>query len=182
ISSALEAAIRNLSGNADLYRHQIHELQGKLTEHLGNFRAVDSLLEDALTGLDDHLRRAEGAGLKIPEAHVQLDRTQLELNELSSTLPVTRKQAVQIQNLYDSGRKKAKLLVEDLTWLNTQFYERWRRTIFTSSAPVSTRWTVLLRFLFLLSAMSWVYILWTAFSGIVRAYKHRLLWGERLMS
>ena len=77
---------------------------------------------------------------------------------------------------------QAQILVSDLTWLNTEFYERWRRIIFTSTSPVSWRWKVYMRSLFIISFLICARLFWIALSGAYRAHSHRLVWGDKLMS
>ena len=77
---------------------------------------------------------------------------------------------------------QAQKLVADLEWLDTDFYERWRAIIFTSSSPVSWRWKALMRLLFAVSFMVFAYMSWIALGGAYRAHRQRLVWGERLMS
>jgi len=84
--------------------------------------------------------------------------------------------------VYDSGRRKAQSLVSDLVWLNTDFYERWRVIIFTSSSPVSWRWKALMRVFFAVSFVACAVLALIAVRGGYRAHKQRLVWGERLMS
>ena len=77
---------------------------------------------------------------------------------------------------------QAQSLIMDLTWLNTSFHERWRRIIFTPSAPVSGRWKALMRLLFAISFFLCCTVVWIGVRGAYRAYRHKLVWGERLMS
>jgi hypothetical protein len=77
---------------------------------------------------------------------------------------------------------QAQKLVADLEWLDTDFYDRWRAIIFTSSSPVSWRWKALMRLLFAVSFMVFAYMSWIAIGGAYRAHRQRLVWGERLMS
>ncbi|EEB86898.1 hypothetical protein MPER_15987, partial [Moniliophthora perniciosa FA553] len=118
----------------------------------------------------------------VPAITQELDESLLVLNELAQTLPTIQTQVTEIRSVYDSGRRKAQYLVEDLTWLNTEFYERWRRIIFTSTSPVSFRWKVFMRFLFTISFVVCCWLAWIALMGGYRAYRHKLVWGERLMS
>ena len=136
-----------------------------------------------------------------PRIREELDRSLVELAELSGRLPRIRARVADIQSAYNSGRKKvscvpsisllghglkspcqAQELVNDLVWLNTDFHERWRLIIFTSSAPVSWRWKVTMRLLFGLALITSLWIAWVAIRGVYRAHRQRLVWGERLMS
>ncbi|KAJ3934592.1 MAG: hypothetical protein NXY57DRAFT_889809, partial [Lentinula lateritia] len=79
-------------------------------------------------------------------------------------------------------RTQAQNLVRDLTWLDTSFHERWRRTIFTPTAPVSGRWKAFMRFLFAVSFFLCCMVVWVGLGGAYRAYRHKLVWGKRLIS
>lgn len=72
--------------------------------------------------------------------------------------------------------------MSSLTWLNTDFRERWRLIIFTSSAPISWRWKALMRISFAVFMVTFLWVAWVAMSGAYRAHRQRLVWGERLMS
>ena len=123
------------------------------------------------------------------------------LNELHDTLPTVHSHVSDIRVVYDSGREKvrsspttwrhlvvltssvqAQMLVSDLTWLNTEFYERWRRIIFTSTSPVSWRWKFYMRLLFIISFLICARLFWIVLIGAYRAHSHRLVWGDKLMS
>jgi len=95
---------------------------------------------------------------------------------------VTRAQVAEIRAVYDSGRAKAQIVVDDLTWLTTSFYDRWRMIIFTSSSPVSLRVKLIMRFLFFVCFMACMYIVFITIQGAFKAHRHRLVWGDRLMS
>jgi regulator of replication initiation timing len=129
----------------------------------------------------------------------QLDESMTELSSLALELPHIQTQVADIRAVYDSGRQKvhtdaplsftsdrnnmqAKYLVTDLAWLNTEFYERWRLIIFTSSSPVSWRWKALMRVFFAVSFVMFVWLSWITLWGGYRAHRGGLVWGERLMS
>jgi hypothetical protein len=101
-------------------------------------------------------------------------------------IPVGRKYAFsrrpEVFVLKRQNVSQAQALVEDLVWLNTEFYERWRSIIFTSSSPVSWRWKAVMRTLFVISFILCSWLSWIALSGAYRAHRHRLVWGEKLMS
>lgn len=179
----LEAALRRVSVQAAQYESQMKDLESKLSEGLSNFRAIDSFLQEAFTVLRRNTRRAERTkNQQLPDISAELDECNVMLQDLSQTLPTIQHQVADLRAVYDSGRKKARSLVADLTWLNTEFYERWRTIIFTSSSPVSWRWKAFMRFLFAVSFLICSWITWIALLGAYRAYRHRLVWGERLMS
>ncbi|KAF8916307.1 hypothetical protein CPB85DRAFT_1290794 [Mucidula mucida] len=182
-TNKLEAVLKRVSRQAAQYEFQMRDLETKLAENLSNFRAIDSLLQEAFSVLRRNSRRADKAlTSQIPEITAELDDSMEALSELSETLPTIHNQVADIRAVYDSGRKKAQSLVADLTWLNTEFYERWRAIIFTSSSPVSMRWKVFMRFLFAVTFLVCSWIMWIALLGGYRAYRHKLVWGERLMS
>ncbi|KAL0065798.1 hypothetical protein AAF712_007101 [Marasmius tenuissimus] len=165
------------------YEYQMKELEHKFSESLSNFRAIDSLLQEAFTGLKRTSKRADRAlDHQVPAINNDLEESLKVLTELDQTLPAIRKQVMEIRTLYDSGRDKAQTLVSHLRWLNTEFYERWRVTIFTSSSPVSSQWKIIMRFLFTISFVICCWLAWISVLGGYRAYRHKLVWGERLMS
>lgn len=134
----------------------------------------------------------------IPQINGELDKSKEKLTELAERLPTIRTVVSDIRTVYDSGRNKvhsrrsyltrslthykAQNLVADLSWLDTDFYERWRRIIFTSSSPVSWRWKAIMRITFAVSFVVVAYLTWIALGGVYRAHRQRLVWGERLMS
>ncbi|KAI0065538.1 hypothetical protein BV25DRAFT_1836331 [Artomyces pyxidatus] len=194
------------SQRAAQYEHQIKELEDKLSEDLSNCRAIESLLRDAFNGIkvrrplrrtlasiaaDRHpylkkrnYRRADKDALRTNVPHIdrELEESMAVLTELEQRLPEIRSQVAQVRLVYDSGRRKAEELVQDLKWLNNDFYERWRTVIFTKSSPVSWQWKAFLRALFAIVFTLAVWISWVGLSGAYRAHRQRLVWGERLMS
>ncbi|KAJ3734943.1 hypothetical protein DFJ43DRAFT_1059744 [Lentinula guzmanii] len=182
-TSKLEAALKKMSKQAAQYEFQMKELESQLSQSLSNFRAIDSLFKEASTGIKRNYKRAERAlHSQIPAIETSLDESYNTLSELAQTLPKIRTQAKDIRVVYDSGREKAQSLVMDLTWLNTSFHERWRRTIFMPNPPVSGRWKAFMRFLFAISFLLCCTVVWVGLGGAYRAYRHKLVWGERLMS
>lgn len=145
---------------------------------------------------------------QIPHISEELDESLDALAELAEALPTIRTQVADIRRVYTSGRQKvhhyllpfpsgssnarclilpfactqAQSLVDDLTWLNTEFYERWRTIIFTPNSPVSLRWKALMRLVFAISFLMCTWLAWIALSGAYRAHRQRLVWGDRLMS
>jgi hypothetical protein len=155
-----------------------------------------------MTGSQRNAQRADHA-LSKQVSHIthELDSSMDSLMQLAEDLPTIKSQVADIRAIYDSGRKKvlsdyigmqlssrtnaelqAQYLVADLTWLNTEFYERWRLVIFTSSSPVSLRWKVLMRIFFAVSFVLFIWLSWITFWGGYRAHRGGLVWGERLMS
>ncbi|KAJ7066573.1 hypothetical protein C8F01DRAFT_1123730 [Mycena amicta] len=179
----LEELLRKVTAQAAQYEHQMKDIESKLAESLSNFRAIDGLLQEALTGLRRNAQRADHAlNKQVPHITDELDVSIDSLNQLALDLPTIHSQVADIRAVYDSGRKKAQNLVADLTWLNTEFYERWRLIIFTSSSPVSWRWKTGMRFCFAVSFVAFVWLSWIAIMGGYRAHRGGLVWGERLMS
>ncbi|KAJ4475086.1 hypothetical protein J3R30DRAFT_3777727 [Lentinula aciculospora] len=182
-TSKLEAALKKMSKQAAQYEFQMKELESQLSQNLSNFRAIDSLFKEASTGIKRNSKRADRAlHSQIPAIESSLEESVDTLSELAQTLPKIRTQVKDIRIVYDSGREKARKLVMDLTWLNTSFHERWRRTIFTPTAPVSGQWKTFMRFLFAISFFLCCTVVWIGLAGAYRAYRHKLVWGERLMS
>ncbi|PPQ91869.1 hypothetical protein CVT25_000744 [Psilocybe cyanescens] len=159
------------------------DLESRLIEDLSNFRAIDSLVNDVYTDLQrNHLRAQSSLDQQVPQIRKELEDAMNTLSDLGETLPIIDSEVSDIREVYDSGRVKAQALVSDLTWLNTEFYERWRSIIFTSSSPVSWRWKIYLRTLFVFSFVVCSWLFWIALTGAYRAHRHRLVWGEKLMS
>jgi len=182
-SQDLEDALNKVSTRTSEYELQMKGLETKLAENLSNFRAIDSLLQETFTSLNRNARRADHAlNINVPHINSELDKTKVELMELAEKLPIIRSEVSDIRLVYDSGRRKAQQLVSDLEWLDTDFYERWRAIIFTSSSPVSWRWKALMRLLFAISFIVFAYTSYIALRGAYRAHRQRLVWGERLMS
>ncbi|KAJ3841445.1 hypothetical protein EV361DRAFT_1023527 [Lentinula raphanica] len=182
-TSQLEAALKKMSKQAAQYEFQMKELESQLSQNLSNFRAIDSLFKEASTGIKRNYKRADRAlHSQIPAIEKSLEESSNTLTDLAHTLPKIRSQVRDIRVVYDTGREKAQSLVMDLTWLNTSFHERWRRTIFTPNAPVSVRWKAFMRFLFAISFFLCCMVVWVGLGGAYRAYRHKLVWGERLMS
>jgi len=182
-SHDLDDALNKVSTRTSEYELHMKGLETKLAENLSNFRAVDSLLQETFTGLRRNARRADHAlQVNVPYINSELDETKDELTALAEKLPIIRSEVSNIRLVYDSGRRKAQELVSDLEWLDTDFYERWRTIIFTSSSPVSWRWKALMRLLFAVSFIMFAYTSYIALKGAYRAHRQRLVWGERLMS
>jgi len=179
----LENALKRASKQALQYEYQMKDFESKLTENLSNFRAVESLLQESFSNLQRSSRRADRAlHVHVPHINNELEKSAEDLMLLSESLPVVQTQVSDIRHVYDSGREKAQALVQDLTWLNTEWYERFRIIIFTPNAPVSWRWKAIMRVAFCVSFVMCMWLMWTALRGAVRAHRIRLVWGERLMS
>jgi hypothetical protein len=159
------------------------ELEAKLAYALNDFRSVDELLQEARKGLQANTDKANYAlKTQVPSITQELDNSMATLAELAESLPNIRSQVADIRKVYDSGRQQAQSLVADLTWLNTEFYERWRTTIFTSRSPVSWHWKAVMRIIFVITFIIFSCLAYVTLSGAYRAHRHRLVWGEKLMS
>ncbi|PFH51775.1 hypothetical protein AMATHDRAFT_58241 [Amanita thiersii Skay4041] len=179
----LEAAVKLVSGRAQEYEYQLRAVESELSTTLSNFRAIDSIMREAYAGIEQHTLRANHAlDVQAPYIAQELEDSEKSLTQLTETLPAVDTQVANIKSIYDTGRDEAQRLVDDLTWLNTDFYERWRRIIFTSSSPVSWRWKAVMRTLFAISFVICTVLFWIALSGAYRAHRHRLVWGDKLMS
>ncbi|KAG6831089.1 hypothetical protein H0H92_012766 [Tricholoma furcatifolium] len=184
-------ALAQASQKAMQYEYQMRELEVKLSESLSNFRAIDSLIQESYNGIQLNTRRAERAcQTQVPHIKGELDESLKVLSDLADTLPTIQSQLAEVRVVYDSGRQKVSVyflvsLVEahqDLRWLNTEFYERWRRIIFTKSSPVSWRWKAVMRVIFAFWFIIGAHLFWILLMGAYRAHRHRLVWGEKLMS
>lgn len=182
-SHNIEEVVKRTSKRILHYESQMQELSTRLTEGLSNFRAMDSLMQGSLDELKRDAQNARHA-LKehIPCIHEELHNSLVSLEELSHTLPQIQSHVAEIRHIYDSGREKAKNLVTDLKWLNTEWHERWRVIIFTNRSPVSRWWTVTMRVLFAATFITFGWTAWVAIAGAYTAHRQRLVWGERLMS
>ncbi|KAL4259082.1 hypothetical protein AB1N83_010131 [Pleurotus pulmonarius] len=182
-TSRLEVALQRMSQESSQHEYDIKRLESQLAENLSNFRAINGLLQDAFGSIQRTTKRADTAlNTQIPHISEELDESLEALAELAEALPTIRTQVADIRRVYTSGRQKAQSLVDDLTWLNTEFYERWRTIIFTPNSPVSLRWKALMRLVFTISFLMCTWLAWIALSGAYRAHRQRLVWGDRLMS
>jgi len=166
-----------------MYEDQMKDLEARLSHHLSDFRKMDNDLQRALCTLQVNSKRADRAlTVQVPRIENELDQSLDALTKLGGKLPVVKSQVNSIADVYLSGHDTAKNLVSELEWLNTDFYERWRRIIFTSNSPVSWRWKAIMRSLFVVSFMICFWVFWIAIAGAYRAHRHRLVWGDKLMS
>jgi len=181
---SLDGVLANTSRRAAVFELQIKALEEKLAEDLSNCRAIESSLKEAFNNIKRTYRRAEKDALRthVPHIDADLDQALGVLDELEVQLPVIRTQSAHVHRLYDSGRDKAQVLVEDLRWLNRDFTSRWRTVVFSRSSPVSWHWRVTLRALFAFTLLLVAWGSWIALRGGYRAHRQRLVWGERLIS
>ncbi|KAF4592968.1 Vacuolar protein sorting-associated protein 5 [Pleurotus pulmonarius] len=174
-TSRLEVALQRMSQESSQHEYDIKRLESQLAENLSNFRAINGLLQDAFGSIQRTTKRADTAlNTQIPHISEELDESLEALAELAEALPTIRTQVADIRRVYTSGRQKAQSLVDDLTWLNTEFYERWRTIIFTPNSPVSLRWKALMRLVFTISFLMCTWLAWIALSGAYRAHRQRL--------
>ncbi|KAL9713555.1 hypothetical protein Ac2012v2_003166 [Leucoagaricus gongylophorus] len=179
----LETSLKRVSKRAAEYEGRMRDLESRLSHQLDDFRKVDSDLQQALRTLQVNSKRGDRAlTVQVPRIQNELDDSMEALTKLGVDLPHIRSQVNTIVEVYLSGHATAKLLVCELDWLNTEFYERWRRIIFTSTSPVSWRWKAVMRTLFVILFMICFWLFWIATAGAYRAHRHRLVWGEKLMS
>ncbi|EMD38922.1 hypothetical protein CERSUDRAFT_151674 [Gelatoporia subvermispora B] len=179
----LGAVFECVSRRALQYERQIQDLEAKLTVDLSNSRAIENLLHEVFSGLQQTQHRADAAlASTVPSVQHALEEDLDELRVLEHSLPIVGRQVHDIRNVYDRGRDKAQELVSALEWLNTPLSLRLRTIIFTSNAPVSTRWKALIRSLFAFAFLACMWIGWITLRGAVRAHRQRLVWGEHLMS
>jgi len=176
----LESPLRRSS----TYERDLKDLEERLLEGLSNCRALESTIRDSFTSIKRKYRRAGQDTLRtsVPQIDDELAESLRVLAELETRLPAIRTQAAQIQLVYDSGRRKAEALVEDLRWLNRGWYERLYEAIFTSRGRVSRRWRATLRSLFAVGFMFVAWMISVALLEATRAHRQRLVWGERLPS
>ncbi|KAH9941511.1 hypothetical protein B0H21DRAFT_869640 [Amylocystis lapponica] len=189
VQHGFETTLAASSARALRYEHQLKDLeshefrQTQLTLDLSNSRAIENLLQEVLTGLQQTQGRADIAlSSTVPHIAHTLDEDLIALHELDAHLPQVGRQLHDIRRVYDCGRDKARDLIGALEWLNTPVSKRLRTIIFTSNAPVSAQWKALVRTLFALVFLIGIWITWITLSGAVRAHRQRLVWGERLMS
>ncbi|KAI6041288.1 hypothetical protein EDC04DRAFT_2566013 [Pisolithus marmoratus] len=181
--SGLNEAARRVAVRAVQYDGHLKDLDTKLRESLSNLRAIEGSVKDTIIELHKTEQKADIVlETDVPKLRDELEKSLVMLQDLSYRLPRIRSRVANIQHAYDSGRMKAQQLVHDLLWLNTDFHERWRLIIFTSSAPVSWRWKLTMRLLFGVAVVTLLWMMWAAIGGAYRAHRQRLLWGERLMS
>jgi len=178
----LEGVLHKMSKQANKRERQMRDLEATLSENLSNFRAIDGIMLEAFTGVQKSIKRADRAlTAQVPQTNQELRDSMEVLDDLAEILPTIRDQVEGIQVFYDKGKQKAERLEKDLMWLNNDFYERWRCIIFDES-PVSWRWKAFMRSLFAASFLICSWLFWLVLAGAYKAHRHRLVWGDRLMS
>jgi len=178
----LEDVLHKMLKQANKRERQMRDLEATLSENLSNFRAIDGIMLEAFTGVQKSIKRADRAlTAQVPQTNQELRDSMEVLDDLAEILPTIRDQVEGIQVFYDKGKQKAERLEKDLMWLNNDFYERWRCIIFDES-PVSWRWKAFMRSLFAASFLICSWLFWLVLAGAYKAHRHRLVWGDRLMS
>ncbi|KAK2463524.1 hypothetical protein APHAL10511_004275 [Amanita phalloides] len=178
----LEAAVKQVSGRTQEFERQLRTVESQISTTLSNFRAIDSRMREAYSGIEQHnLRASRALEHQVSYIDEQLQESEKSLTQLKETLPAVDSQVTEIRAMYNSGREEAQELVENLTWLNTDFYERWRRIIFFDS-PVSWQWKFVMRAIFAVSFVTCMFLFCIAVAGAYRAHRHRLVWGDKLLS
>ncbi|KAI0741568.1 hypothetical protein C8Q80DRAFT_1195009 [Daedaleopsis nitida] len=176
-------ALEYASKRASLHERQIKDLGNKLELDLSNSRAIENLLHEVFTGIQQTRDRADfSLSHTVPHITNTLDEDLAVLVELEEQLPEVGSQIRDIRKVYDLGRDKAKQLMSSLEWLNTPVSQRLRTIIFTPNAPVSKRWKVLVRTVFALVFLACLWIVWITVRGAIRAHRERLMWGSGLIS
>ena len=118
----------------------------------------------------------------IPHIHSELQSSLSHLLALESRFPVLRTQVNAVRSAYDKGRETARALQSDLEWTHAPLAARLHRTLFTRRAPVSALETALTRLVFLLVVLLCAWQVGSVLEGAYRAYRHRLVWGDKLIS
>ncbi|KAI0731315.1 hypothetical protein C8Q76DRAFT_613968 [Earliella scabrosa] len=176
-------ALESASKRSSFYERQIKDLEGKLSLDLSNSRAIENLLHEVFTGIQQTRDRTDfSLAHTVPHINDTLEEDLAVLVELEEQLPEIGSQIRDIRKVYDRGRDKAQQLMASLEWLNTPVSQRLRTIIFTPNAPVGKRWKVLVRTVFALVFLACMWIAWITLRGAVRAHRQGLMWGERLMS
>ncbi|KAI0794037.1 hypothetical protein C8Q74DRAFT_554014 [Fomes fomentarius] len=177
------SSLVSASKRASLYERQFKDLESKLALDLSNSRAIENLLHEAFSGIQQTRERTSfSLTHTVPHVQETLEEDLAALVELQEQLPEVGSQIRDIRKVYDRGRDKAQQLMASLEWLNTPVSQRLRTIIFTQNAPVSKRWKVLVRTIFALVFLACLWISWITLRGAVRAHQQGLMWGERLMS
>jgi len=165
------------------HEYQIKELEAKLANDLSNSRAIHSLLVEAMGSLNDNRQRVDRAlNTHIPHIYEELKESMESLIDLQDRLPKIRSQVKTIREVYDTGRDKANILLTDLEWKQSSFQDKCYRIIFTRTAPVSSLEIALFRLAFCLVFVLFTWQLGGALDGAYRAHRHRLVWGDKLIS
>ena len=121
----------------------------------------------------------------------------VSLSALQERLPELRAHVRAIRAAYDSGRAKAQVLTSELEWKRMPIQDKvWRVALLGGNGsvkgngeggvgvvvPVRRRDVWLVRMVLLVIAAVLCWQLASALDGAVRAYRHRLVWGDKLIS
>jgi len=183
VNRKLEAAAQAAVEWGQQHEFQIKELEAKLANDLSNSRAIHNLLVEALASLEGNCQRVNRAlSHHIRHINNELKESMENLVDLQDRLPQVRAQVRTIREVYDAGRGKSQDLVADLEWKNASFQEKCYRIIFTRTSPVSSLEIAVFRLAFCLTFVVFAWQLGSALDGAYRAYRHRLVWGDKLIS
>ncbi|KAI5120382.1 hypothetical protein M0805_006904 [Coniferiporia weirii] len=162
---------------------RIRDLETELAGALSNSRAVHNTLVEALSNIEGSRKRVDRALVQhIPHIYRELDLSMESLSKLQDRLPEIRAQVRAIRSAYDSGQSKAQLLVSDLKWKHMAPQDKLLRIVSSRDVPVSSREAALLRVAFALFLLVLTWQIGGALDGAYRAYRHRLVWGDKLIS
>ncbi|TDL23607.1 hypothetical protein BD410DRAFT_142397 [Rickenella mellea] len=179
----LESAVQEALQRAKQDESHIKALESKLANDLSNSRSIHHLLADSLGKLETNRQLVDRALVDhIPHIYQDLHDSMESLLALEERLPERRAQVQTIRTVYDSGRITARELTTQLEWRQASLQDKARRVIFTRTAPVSAAEVAAARLAFCLIFILFVWQFGTAMDGAYRAYRHRLVWGDKLMS
>ncbi|EJD07693.1 uncharacterized protein FOMMEDRAFT_73016, partial [Fomitiporia mediterranea MF3/22] len=163
----------------------------ELASALSNSRAVHHLLVEALGSIESNRQRVDRALTQhIPHIYTELNNSMLSLQTLQSRLPELRSQIHAIRSAYDSGRSKAQTLQHELEWKRAPIQEKLLRVALArpgdeegmKKIPVKRSEVVLVRIVLVICMLVICWQLGGALDGAYRAYRHRLVWGDKLIS
>ncbi len=77
---------------------------------------------------------------------------------------------------------QAKELTADLEWRQSSITDKGRRILLTRTAPISAFEIAIIRTIVYISFLVFAWRFGVALEGAYRAYRHRLVWGDKLLS
>ncbi|KAF8634548.1 hypothetical protein AX17_004139 [Amanita inopinata Kibby_2008] len=111
-TNRLEAAVRQASKRTQEYEDQMRSVESDMSTTLSNFRAIDSMMREAYTGIEQHNLRANRAlDIQVPYIDRELEESEKSLVELDVALPAVNSQVAEIRAMYDSGRKEVRYAI-----------------------------------------------------------------------
>ncbi|OCB87808.1 hypothetical protein A7U60_g5132 [Sanghuangporus baumii] len=194
VATRVEEANRKLESTAQAsvnwgvrHERQIQEFEAELASALSNSRAVHNLLVEALGSIELNRQRVDRALLQhIPHIYRELNGSMVSLSSLQDRLPELRSHVRTIRAAYDSGRNKAQVLTSELEWKRMPVQDKIWRVAFArgekEGVPVRRRDVWLTRMVLVVLALLLCWQLASALDGAYRAYRHRLVWGDKLIS